>query len=179
VGRNWKFSGRANNARLLRELSEIELVRVAPAEKTARFVCWLAAAGDGEVCSVFSGNVEGIILDAPRGEHASVTIPCFLSALAANFGGVDGGRKGFREPSRRAFRQFLECTRRAQNRSETRLMTRRALLRSLRTACDLHSQTVIAADIVMLRFDRVLARKSRSRRRAGIRRDRRRRAGTA
>src|SRR5882757_1709529 len=36
----------ANNARLLHELAELELSGVTPEQRTARFVCWLAAARD-------------------------------------------------------------------------------------------------------------------------------------
>ena len=53
-----------NNGRLLRELAS-----VAPERKTARFVCALAAARDGEVLAVFSEKAEGLILIAPRGTH--------------------------------------------------------------------------------------------------------------
>ncbi len=51
---------RANNARLLRELSRA-------AGRTARFVCVIAAARDGRTLSTFRGEALGRILEAPRG----------------------------------------------------------------------------------------------------------------
>jgi len=99
----------ANNARLLRELSEIELSGVAPAEKTARFVCWLAAARDGEVVAVFSGNVEGIILDAPRGEYGFGYDPLFFyPPLQRTLAELTAEEKAFVSHRGAAFRQFLE-----------------------------------------------------------------------
>jgi XTP/dITP diphosphohydrolase len=66
-------SDAANNARLLRELSS-----VAPERKTARFVCSLAVARDSEVLAVFSGKVEGLMLDGPRGHHGFGYDPLFF-----------------------------------------------------------------------------------------------------
>jgi XTP/dITP diphosphohydrolase len=62
----------ANNARLLRELEN-----VAPTERTGRFVCVLAAARDGRILATFRGAVEGIILQAPRGENGFGYDPLF------------------------------------------------------------------------------------------------------
>jgi XTP/dITP diphosphohydrolase len=54
----------ANNARLLRELKEI------PADKrSARFVCVIAAARDGQTLEVFRGEAEGTILSRARGTN--------------------------------------------------------------------------------------------------------------
>jgi XTP/dITP diphosphohydrolase len=62
----------ANNARVLRELAGI------PAEKrTARFVCVLAAARDGQTLQTFRGTVEGFILEAPRGDNGFGYDPLF------------------------------------------------------------------------------------------------------
>ncbi len=63
----------ANNARLLRELKKV------PAEKrTARFVCVIAAAQDGQTVEVFRGQAEGMILDAPRGSNGFGYDPLFF-----------------------------------------------------------------------------------------------------
>ena len=62
----------ANNQRLLRQLKGR-----APAERTARFVCVLAAARDGATLATFRGTAEGIILDRPRGTHGFGYDPLF------------------------------------------------------------------------------------------------------
>jgi XTP/dITP diphosphohydrolase len=62
----------ANNARVLRELAGI------PAEKrTARFICVLAAARNGQTLQTFRGTVEGFILEAPRGNNGFGYDPLF------------------------------------------------------------------------------------------------------
>jgi XTP/dITP diphosphohydrolase len=62
----------ANNARLLRELKEV------PVEKrTARFVCVIAAARDGETLEVFRGEAEGTILNRARGTNGFGYDPLF------------------------------------------------------------------------------------------------------
>jgi XTP/dITP diphosphohydrolase len=62
----------ANNARVLREL------RGVPEQKrTARFVCVLAAACDGQTVHTFRGSAEGIILEAPRGHNGFGYDPLF------------------------------------------------------------------------------------------------------
>jgi XTP/dITP diphosphohydrolase len=62
----------ANNARVLRELRHIP-----PEQRTARFVCVLAAARDGKTLATFRGAAEGIILDAPRGSNGFGYDPLF------------------------------------------------------------------------------------------------------
>jgi XTP/dITP diphosphohydrolase len=99
----------ANNARLLRELAEIEMAGVAPAQRTGRFVCWLAAARDGEVVAVFSGKVEGIILDAPRGEHGFGYDPLFFyPPLQRTLAELTPEEKALVSHRGAAFRKFLE-----------------------------------------------------------------------
>ena len=62
----------ANNARLLRELKEV------PVEKrTARFVCVIAAARDGQTLEVFRGEAEGTILNHARGTNGFGYDPLF------------------------------------------------------------------------------------------------------
>lgn len=49
-----------------------------PVTRTARFVCALALARDGEVLLRAEGSVEGEVLDAPRGENGFGYDPLFL-----------------------------------------------------------------------------------------------------
>jgi XTP/dITP diphosphohydrolase len=62
----------ANNARLLRELKDV------PADKrSARFVCVIAAARDGQTLQLFRGEAEGIILNRARGTNGFGYDPLF------------------------------------------------------------------------------------------------------
>jgi len=94
----------ANNARVLRELQDT------PAEKrTARFVCVLAAAREGRTIATFRGVVEGVILDAPRGQNGFGYDPLFyfpqIGKTLAELTAVEKSRYSHRGA---AFRQFLE-----------------------------------------------------------------------
>jgi XTP/dITP diphosphohydrolase len=60
----------ANNALLLERLRGVE-------NRTARFVCVIALARDGEVVRTFRGVVEGRMIDAPRGPHGFGYDPLF------------------------------------------------------------------------------------------------------
>ena len=63
----------ANNARLLRELAGV------PAEeRQASFHCVMALSAPGEPTRLFSGEVSGRILDAPRGSGGFGYDPLFL-----------------------------------------------------------------------------------------------------
>jgi XTP/dITP diphosphohydrolase len=62
----------ANNARVLRELKG-----VAPERRSARFVCVLVAAREGDELAVFRGVAEGILLNAPRGTNGFGYDPLF------------------------------------------------------------------------------------------------------
>src|SRR5207249_9211355 len=62
----------ANNAKLIRAIKPI------PAEKrTARFVCWIAAARDGKTLAIFDGKAEGVIVDEARGTSGFGDGPVF------------------------------------------------------------------------------------------------------
>jgi XTP/dITP diphosphohydrolase len=95
---------RANNARVLRELQGI------PAEKrTARFVCVLAAAGDGKTIATFRGEAEGIMLNAPRGENGFGYDPLFyFSRIGKAFAELSIAEKANYSHRGAAFRKFLE-----------------------------------------------------------------------
>jgi XTP/dITP diphosphohydrolase len=94
----------ANNARVLRELKNI------PEEKrTARFVCVLAAAGDGKVLATFRGIAEGTILNAPRGKNGFGYDPLFyFPAIHKTFAELDAEEKSRYSHRGAAFRAFLE-----------------------------------------------------------------------
>jgi len=63
----------ANNAKMIGELTGV------PAEKrTARFRCAIALAGPDDVLAEAEGKIEGVIVDAPRGENGFGYDPHFL-----------------------------------------------------------------------------------------------------
>ena len=97
-------SDAANNARLLRELAGI------PFEKrAAQFVCVLAAARDGKTLAVFSGEAEGILLEAPRGSHGFGYDPLFFfPTLNKAFAELTPQEKAVVSHRGKAFRKFLE-----------------------------------------------------------------------
>lgn len=93
-----------NNARLLRELADF-----APARKTARFVCVLAAARSGAVLEVFRGTVEGLILPAARGAHGFGYDPLFFHpGLNKTLAEVSAEEKALVSHRGAAFRDFLQ-----------------------------------------------------------------------
>jgi XTP/dITP diphosphohydrolase len=94
----------ANNARVLRELKNV------PAqERTARFVCVLAAARDGKTLAAFRGTAEGIILEAPRGANGFGYDPLFyFPEIQKTFAELSAGEKSRFSHRGAAFRQFLD-----------------------------------------------------------------------
>jgi XTP/dITP diphosphohydrolase len=62
----------ANNARLLRELKNVQAEK-----RSARFVCVIAAARDGQTLEVFRGEAEGTILNRARGSNGFGYDPLF------------------------------------------------------------------------------------------------------
>jgi XTP/dITP diphosphohydrolase len=94
----------ANNARLLRELADVP-----PAKRTARFVCVIAAARDGETLATFRGSAEGIILDAPRGTYGFGYDPLFyFPQIGKTFAELSAEEKAEYSHRGAAFRAFLE-----------------------------------------------------------------------
>ncbi|MGA2274159.1 MAG: RdgB/HAM1 family non-canonical purine NTP pyrophosphatase [Bryobacteraceae bacterium] len=87
-----RFSGpgatdKSNNRLLLEKLRGVE-------DRRARFVCAIALVDNGQFVGVYSGSVEGIILDAPRGDGGFGYDPLFYYApFGCTFGEVEGGRK--------------------------------------------------------------------------------------
>jgi len=94
----------ANNTRVLRELKNI------PEEnRTARFVCVLAAARDGKTLAIFRGTAEGIILRAPRGENGFGYDPLFyFPTIQKTFAELDAEGKSRYSHRGAAFRAFLD-----------------------------------------------------------------------
>lgn len=93
----------ANNARLLRELKDID-----PSRRTGRFVCVLAIARDGRTLATFRGTAEGIILGAPRGTNGFGYDPLFyFPQLDKTFAELSAEVKSQYSHRGSAFRQFL------------------------------------------------------------------------
>jgi XTP/dITP diphosphohydrolase len=93
---------RANNARLLRELSRAT-------DRAARFVCVIAAARDGCMLSTFRGEAQGRILEASRGAGGFGYDPLFFfPALGKTFAELTPEEKAGVSHRGAAFRKFLE-----------------------------------------------------------------------
>jgi XTP/dITP diphosphohydrolase len=96
----------ANNARVLRELKDVPR-----AQRTARFVCVLAAARNGRTLATFRGTAEGIILDAPRGTNGFGYDPLFyFPQIEKTFAELTAEEKSTYSHRGAAFRQFLDWT---------------------------------------------------------------------
>lgn len=94
----------ANNARLLRELK-----RFPPEKRTARFVCVIAAARDGQILEMFRGQAEGMILDGPRGSNGFGYDPLFFfPQIQKTFAELSAEEKAKYSHRGAAFRKFLE-----------------------------------------------------------------------
>lgn len=93
----------ANNARLLRELKDV------PADKrSARFVCVIAAARDGQTLEVFRGEAEGTILNHLRGTNGFGYDPLFyFPQIQKAFAELTAEEKAQYSHRGAAFRQFL------------------------------------------------------------------------
>jgi XTP/dITP diphosphohydrolase len=93
----------ANNARLLHELE-----RVPDDRRTARFVCVLAAARNGQTILTTRGEVQGIILRQPRGTLGFGYDPLFyLPELGKTAAELTPEQKAKVSHRGEAFRKFL------------------------------------------------------------------------
>jgi XTP/dITP diphosphohydrolase len=93
-----------NNRKLIREIQPI-----APADRTGRFVCWIAAARDGTTLAVFEGEAEGMILESPRGHNGFGYDPLFyFPDIQKTFAELTAGEKAKYSHRGAAFRKFLE-----------------------------------------------------------------------
>jgi XTP/dITP diphosphohydrolase len=93
----------ANNARVLRELKGV------PEQKrTARFICVLAVARDGQTLHTCRGAAEGVILDAPRGRNGFGYDPLFyFPQIGKTFAELSAVEKAQYSHRGAAFREFL------------------------------------------------------------------------
>jgi XTP/dITP diphosphohydrolase len=102
-----RFSGpgatdRSNNALLVDKLRGV-------ANRAARFVCVIAVANQGRLLGAFRGEVEGRIVDQPRGAQGFGYDPLFFyEPYACTFGEVDGDRKFQVSHRGRALRAMLD-----------------------------------------------------------------------
>jgi len=102
VGNN--TDDQANNARLIRELRKIP-----PEQRTARFVCVIAVARDGQSLKSFRGQAEGLLLDSPRGSGGFGYDPLFyFPSIQKTFAELTPEEKAQYSHRGAAFRQFLE-----------------------------------------------------------------------
>ncbi len=93
----------ANNARLLRELTDFPIER-----RTGRFICVIAAARDGKTLAVFEGKAEGFVLDDFRGSHGFGYDPLFyFPAIKKTFAELTAEEKAHYSHRGTAFRKFL------------------------------------------------------------------------
>jgi XTP/dITP diphosphohydrolase len=94
----------ANNAKLVREIR-----RVPTDKRTARFVCWIAAAREGKTLAVFEGKADGIIIERPRGSNGFGYDPLFyFPAIGKTFAELTPEEKANYSHRGAAFRAFLE-----------------------------------------------------------------------
>jgi XTP/dITP diphosphohydrolase len=106
----------ANNARVLRELRAVP-----PEKRSARFVCVLAVARDGQMIHTFRGTAEGLILDAPRGQHGFGYDPLFyFPQIGKTFAELSTVEKAQYSHRGAAFRAFLSWYR------ETTVLSKKA-----------------------------------------------------
>jgi XTP/dITP diphosphohydrolase len=102
-----RFSGpaatdRSNNTLLVEKLR-------GEASRAARFVCVIALAEAGRLAGTFRGEVEGRILDEPRGDSGFGYDPLFYyQPYGCTFGELDGERKFAVSHRGRALRAMLD-----------------------------------------------------------------------
>jgi XTP/dITP diphosphohydrolase len=94
----------ANNARLLGELQHVPLP-----QRTARFVCVIAVARSGRTLSVFRGEAEGMLLEAPSGHQGFGYDPLFYCPdIRKTFAELSPEEKARHSHRGAAFRKFLD-----------------------------------------------------------------------
>jgi XTP/dITP diphosphohydrolase len=101
---NENSSDAANNAKLLRELKDVP-----PEKRTARFVCVIAAARDGNTVVTVRGEAAGKLLCEPRGSGGFGYDPLFyFPSLNKTFAELDPEEKAQVSHRGQAFAKFLE-----------------------------------------------------------------------
>jgi XTP/dITP diphosphohydrolase len=97
----------ANNAKVLRELAS-----VVAEKRTARFVCVLVVARDGQTLHTFRGTAEGVLVGAPRGKNGFGYDPLFyFPQIGKTFAELSAEEKALYSHRGAAFRAFLEWCR--------------------------------------------------------------------
>lgn len=97
-------SDAANNAKLLRELRNVP-----EQERSARFVCVIAAARDGVTLATFRGEAEGRVLSDARGSLGFGYDPLFfVPEIGKTFAELSPQEKATVSHRGRAFSRFLE-----------------------------------------------------------------------
>ena len=93
-----------NNYKVIYELSQLP-----DADRSARFVCVIAAARDGKTLATFEGEVRGEILQMPLGHHGFGYDPLFYYPPEnKTFGEMTAEEKAAVSHRGEAFRKFLE-----------------------------------------------------------------------
>lgn len=99
-----------NNARLLQELQGTPNDR-----RSARFVCVIAAARDGQTLSTFHGEASGVILREARGSGGFGYDPLFLfPPLGKTFAELTAEEKAKVSHRGRAYKAFVEWVERSE-----------------------------------------------------------------
>ena len=94
----------ANNAKLIRKIR-----RVPPEKRSGRFICWIAAARNGQTLAVFEGKAEGLIQEEPRGANGFGYDPLFyFPRIGKTFAELTAEEKARYSHRGAAFRKFLE-----------------------------------------------------------------------
>lgn len=94
----------ANNAKLVRKIQPVP-----PEKRTARFVCWIAAAQEGRTLAVFEGKAEGVILEQALGSNGFGYDPLFyFPAIGKTFAELNAAEKSAYSHRGAAFRAFLD-----------------------------------------------------------------------
>jgi XTP/dITP diphosphohydrolase len=103
-------TGKENVKKLLRELERVGAQEIS--KRTARFRCALALARDGKIVDTYSGIVEGVIVDLPRGSAGFGYDPVFVpNGFDQTFGELPAdvkNRISHRAGAVREFRVALE-----------------------------------------------------------------------
>jgi XTP/dITP diphosphohydrolase len=94
----------ANNTKLVREIA-----RVPRNQRSARFVCWIAAARAGKTLATFQGKAEGTIIEETRGANGFGYDPLFyFPSLKKTFAELSAQEKAKYSHRGAAFRAFLK-----------------------------------------------------------------------
>ncbi len=106
--RSARYAGRAaNDADRVRKLLA-DLTSKTSKDRRARFVCALALAQRGRMLAVVSDSVEGILLEAPRGQEGFGYDPIFFfEPLGKTFAQISRAKKNEYSHRGKAFRKLL------------------------------------------------------------------------